>query len=393
MTARTDSFDEQYLLLLQGGLLGRLMSRIGLSGLSTKKGFERALFWVAVVWIPPALLTLLGGWVSPERLAFGVFSDWSFQIRCLVALPIFIVVEGRIQAEFSAVIPAFASRNFFSLVDEQKLQKIGSDLRRFQTYAIVDVVTFGLSLAIVSQRLYIDLPGQFLNWKTAESLPYVMASHWNQWVSLPIYYYFALRWIVRFFAWSYFLLRTALLRPRLTELHPDRTGGLSFILRYQKMFGIVLFGISAVASANIAMVVKYGNQPIDAFRDPILLYLFIVNAAISLPLLVFTPELVKTRHRGLIQYSRLANIYANRFEQKWMTSPENQDPLGTSDIQSLNDLHGSYRSQAQMRISLMDVRTLTAITVLAALPLLPLLLFKFPVMHLITMIMKYFFKI
>jgi hypothetical protein len=274
------------------------------------------------------------------------------------------------------------------------LARLGRQVYSLQSSWIPDAMAFLIGLIISTQKIYVRLPHEVLHWKIAELPLFEIAQVWNSWISLPLFYFFFFRWLWRFLIWTYFLLRIALYFPDLKSLHPDHVGGFGFILRLQKMFGIPLFAVSSVASANIAMVLLYGNGTLDDFYNPILFYAASINILMMLPLISFTPSLIVARNQGLIRYSGLANQYASEFDQKWLRGkPLAVEVVGTPDIQSLNDLHGSYSSQAKMRIVLFDFRTVAAITFSATTPLLPLLLFKFPVVQLLTMVAKYFFKL
>ena len=55
------------------------------------------------------------------------------------------------------------------------------------------------------------------------------AGWWHTCISLPILYYFLLRWLRIFVIWSHFLFRVSRLDLELTPTHPDRAGGLGFL--------------------------------------------------------------------------------------------------------------------------------------------------------------------
>jgi hypothetical protein len=67
---------------------------------------------------------------------------------------------------------------------------------------------------------------------------------------------------------------------------------------------------------------------------------------------VFTPQLARTKWKGLAEYGLLANRYVFGFEEKWIRdgSPETSELLGTGDLQSLADLGNSYSAVREMRI-------------------------------------------
>lgn len=386
--------EAQILLNFQGGLLGKLMTWLGLNGCTYQQIGRRILFWVCLSWLPPLLLVGVGTFVTPERYRMDFLSDLSFHVRNLISIPLLVAFECRIQREFRGVLGAVTSRRMFRHQTSATLKKISEQIQSLQASIAVDLLLVLLSFAMVSGRLHLDLPAHVSSWRTSDSLCFVLAQLWGRWISMTAYYFIVFGWVWRFLVWSYFLLQLALRNPSLKSLHPDRVGGLAFLLRYHKMFGLVALSVSSVVSANIAVSVLYGDIPIGEFFDALLFYLCIYNLVLAIPLFVFTPVLVKSRNHGLIRYARFGSSYADEFDQRWLSHANENTKriLGVPDIQSLNDLHGSYRSQAQMRISLMDMRTLVVNTVFIVAPLLPLVLFKLPVQDLMLMIAKYFFK-
>jgi hypothetical protein len=97
--------------------------------------------------------------------------------------------------------------------------------------------------------------------------------------------------------------------------------------------------------------------------------------------------------KGLLEYGALATKYVQSFDQKWVRgkSPDRQELLGTSDIQSLADLRNSYDIVRQMRIVVIDRKTALTLLVSAALPFLPLLLTIMPLEQVVQKAMKLIF--
>jgi hypothetical protein len=70
----------------------------------------------------------------------------------------------------------------------------------------------------------------------------------------------------------------------------------------------------------------------------------------------------------------------DEFDRKWLRAdPPGEPLLGTSDIQSLADLSNSVSIVRDMRLVPVSPRMLMHLGVAALLPLLPLVLFKYPI--------------
>jgi hypothetical protein len=85
-------------------------------------------------------------------------------------------------------------------------------------------------------------------------------------------------------------------------------------------------------------------------------------------------------------YSALAERYVNEFDRKWLgAGPAQGEPLlGTADIQSLADLSNSVSIVRDMRLIPMSSSILMYLAIAALLPLLPLVLFKYPIGELLA---------
>jgi hypothetical protein len=125
---------------------------------------------------------------------------------------------------------------------------------------------------------------------------------------------------------------------------------------------------------------------IDAIY-PGVAFVLLVDAVLFLgPLLIFSRKLWKCKVTGMSDYSALAERYVNEFDRKWLgADPAPGEPLlGTADIQSLADLSNSVGIVRDMRLVPVSPSMLTYLAVAALLPLLPLVLFKYPIAGLLA---------
>jgi hypothetical protein len=100
-------------------------------------------------------------------------------------------------------------------------------------------------------------------------------------------------------------------------------------------------------------------------------------------LLVFTDKLWAGRTKGVSLCNELAARYVREFEAKWLEGPSATEPLlGTPDVQSLADLANVVSVAKSMRWITIGARLLTIMTIAVVGPLMPLLLFRYPVAEL-----------
>jgi hypothetical protein len=203
---------------------------------------------------------------------------------------------------------------------------------------------------------------------------------------VPILQFFMYRWLWRLFIWTCFLSEMSRLPLNLVATHPDRAGGLGFLGNAHLSLAIFPFAVGCVLSAHVAFQVYFEAVPIDSFRALLVIYLVLMELICLGPLLLFAPLLARTRRAGLRDYSILADTYNRAFEQKWVAgqAPPDEPLLGSADIQSLADLGNSVSIVRDMRLVPVSPSILMYLAVAALLPLLPLVLFKYPIADLLA---------
>lgn len=203
-------------------------------------------------------------------------------------------------------------------------------------------------------------------------------------VGVTVFRFLLFRWAWKLVVWGWFLWRVSRLNLRLIPGHPDRAGGLGPIEGVHERFTPLVAAISVLESASLAESISTGTLAVTAIY-PWLTMVLLLDAALFLgPMLVFTDKLWAGRTKGVGLYNRLASRYVTEFEAKWTTNtaPDAESLVGTADIQSLADLANAFGVVKGMRWITVGPRLLTMMTTAATVPLMPLLLFKYPVTEL-----------
>lgn len=368
--------------------LDRLMSFLGLGGYSTRQMLKRVLFWIALTWVPLLVLSVavrVSSSVIPDVPFTG---DFAIHIRFLVALPLLILAERRVQRFMDYTTPLFLRRQLIPAESLSRFMRIKAQVENGKKSpgAELGLLLFAFG-TVLSQTLF-DLPRQVITWRTLGSGASVLAHAYTVWVGFVVYQFFILRWLWTFLLWAFFLLRVSKLKLSLNSHHPDQLGGLSFLNVLHLQFAVIPLVTSIVISGNVTKMVVYGGLSVETFHSPLLAYMIAVVILFGAPLIAFTPMLVRSRRRGLWEYGEFAMRYVNLFDAKWLESRKPQDPLGASDIQSLNDLEGSFRGMRDMRVFLLSRRLLIGTIAIPLFPLLPLVLFKIPLASLLKTLAK-----
>jgi hypothetical protein len=111
------------------------------------------------------------------------------------------------------------------------------------------------------------------------------------------------------------------------------------------------------------------------------------------PLLVFAPQLLEVKRKGLREYGRLATRYVREFDAKWLRGDAHTEDqfMGSADIQSLADLGNSYNMVRTMRISPITTEIVLLLASAALAPIVPLLLTMMPLEELVKKLAKMLF--
>ena len=100
--------------------------------------------------------------------------------------------------------------------------------------------------------------------------------------------------------------------------------------------------------------------------------------------------MARVRRTGLREYAALGNQYAEEFDHKWIHFSErpSEPLLGSGDIQSLADLGNSYQIIEEMSIAPITKGLVIKLAVLAAAPLIPVIIAVTPTSQIVNAILK-----
>jgi hypothetical protein len=364
----------------------------GMIGKISSSRLKRAFLWAMIVWFPPVIAVIIGRFTHEQFPKIGLLQDFAFHVRSLLAVPFLVIIEKYIYRAGNLAIPNSLERGIIKGDKAVKMEAFRSKIHSLQSSIWSEIFLLMISLSIVYSQSYIDLENGVSTWKTMQTFPYVFARFWNQWVGVNIYFYFILRWVFKFSLWSAFLIKLSLLKPHLEYLHPDKMGGIAFLPRTQVLFGGFASAFSMVAMANISSSVLYGKIPFEKFYLPLAIYGITVTCFFIAPLASLTPHLLEAKRIGIRDYAVLSSKYSALFRRKWLEKEmeDSESLLGSSDIQSLNDLMGSFLNLKMMRVFAMSPRFFLVLLCFIAGPLLPLFLLKVPLSEAIYIVIKHF---
>lgn len=384
---RLGEFD---LSLLRGGLLNGLLVRAGIARAGRVGLVIRILFFVALTWIPLALITIWQGTFCNPSIKMPFLYDFAEACRFLFMLPILIVAEGVLEPWMGHVIG-----HLRSLV-------LDVDIERFKhnvALAIRDRDSIPIELLLILLAFIrphigdLAISAGTTSWRTvttdAGTVP-AAAYLWYLYVAKPLIAFLWLRWAWKYIIWSQLLFRSSKLALRVMPTHPDRMGGLGFITIAQTNFAILYFAIAAQVSSYIGEEIVFEGGHLMSFKYLILAIVMIAPVVFLTPCLAFSSKLIDCKRRALLEYGTLSDHYTKDFHEKWIEGKRDDKEvlIGSSDIQSLADLGNSYEVIQSMRAVIISKSTIMAFAIASLLPFTPLLLTVYPFDELLARIVK-----
>jgi len=220
-----------------------------------------------------------------------------------------------------------------------------------------------------------------------------LAGWWLGCVSLPIFQFLLLRWYFRLFIWARFLWQVSDIDLRLLPTHPDRCGGLGFLMFVRIAFAPLLLAQGVLLSGVIANRILFAGARLSDFKVDLIAIVILMVFVILAPLLVFSRKLEEVSRTGVSEYGILAQRYARQFDQKWLRGGASADEalLGSSDVQSLADMGSSFDAVNKMRWTPFTVRDVLQMSGIMLLPMLPLTLTMFSLPQLLEGLLKLVF--
>jgi hypothetical protein len=362
--------------IVEGGPLYRLLVRAGLVR-PPLEGISRRIFVILLLaWAPLFVLTVQdGSFWGGVKIPFS--RDFEVNVRLLLSLPLLIIAELPIHHRMRIMVSTFLEREIITPATAARYQRALESAMRVTRSTLFELGLLG----------FVFIAGGII-WRTTMAIEsdtwfatvgpngttQTTAGVWYQFVSVPIYQFILLRWYFRLFAWVRFLYQVSRLDLNLIATHPDHCCGLKFLENIVYALTPFLVAHSCFVSGFIANHLLYEGARLEDFYFEIgTLAVFFAVVGLG-PLCLLSLKLRRAKLKGLRKYGLLASNYVRDFDQKWIgVRPKTDEQLlGTSDIQSLADLANSFAIITSIVPFPFGRKSLTAMAVMIAVPLLPL---------------------
>jgi hypothetical protein len=354
----------------------RLQRRLGLLSDTDPAVGRRALLFVALAWVPAVVLAALQGLALNEHHERAILLDFS-AYAFAIAIGAFVLMEQASDKRMLWLIGEFTARGIATEASRACFVQARRNMARRTGSGIVEgailVIAYWLAWQWIHNGAARVDSGTWFGQVANGRLHLSAAGWWALLVALPLFWFLLGRWLWRFITWGRLLGDVSRCDLRLVATHPDRCGGLSFIGKYPGTYLLFVFALSTVVAATVLKAVVFQGASLMSFKFALLGQILFLVVAFVLPLLAFTPVLLKLKKEGLSRYGALVSRHHLAFEEKWVGGESGgdvpEDPLGSPDISSLADLSASYELIQNIRVVPVTKASIVPLVVAALLPL------------------------
>src|SRR5262245_7995334 len=328
---------------------------------------------VALTWLPLAVAAVL------SRHAFDgtepLLQHFGVHVRCLVAIPLFILAEPLAETVGRVILGYFVSAGLVPESERARFDQVVQSSRRLlrSRWALLGVVAFVAFQAFQAVRDLAHMH-EVHGWAmTDTSGEMAFAAWWFLLVSRPIYGVLLFNWIWRLLAVVVLLYRISRLDLQLVPTHPDRCGGLGFLQRVPTVFAPVIMASSAVLAGRWGHDVLYHQVPVESLRLPMATFVVLVLVLFLAPQLVFAPKLLALKRRSLMAYGALVGRHGRLVERRWIRGETVADDglLEAPELGPVADTLTLYEAIGRLRPAPIGKQSVVMLAGAAIIPMLP----------------------
>jgi len=365
--------------LVLGGPLFQFFIRARLTTNALDLVKRRVIVFSLFTWLPLLLLSVLAGDAVGGAIKVPFIYDVDAHVRFLVALPLLLVAELVVHQRGRLIVRQFIERGIVPARSLPEFEAIIDSAMRLRNSVLIEVFLIVLVWTAMHYLWANQMALESATWYAAivdGHREYSLAGYWYAFVSIPVFQFLLARWFFRIYIWARFLWQVSRLDLHLVPTHPDRSAGLGFLGGSAAAFMPLLLSQGALLAGLIANHIFYEGKTLLDFKPEIVAAVVFFLLLVLGPLCVFAPRLAQVKRQGLLEYGALANRYVDEFDQKWLRggAPLDEPLVGSGDIQSLNDMAGSFEVVHTMRPFPFSKTVVLQTAIAGLMPVLPLAL-------------------
>ena len=343
---------------------------------------------IGITWLPLIVLTVLHSGASSDL--YTLLTDYRVYARVFVAIPLLILGQITMESHFREMSQHFLDANLVRMGDLSRFRAIMGKARRLRDAWWPEIV---ILIAVFVQIGYSlesgGLPLTSWAMQPGPGTP-TPAGYYSLFVGHALFLSLLglafWKWVI----WIVVLWDLSRLDLQLDSTDGDLAGGLGFLGEIPKAFVPLVLAISAVIGATWRWQVVEGTATLGSYKLPAALLAILVVLIFFLPLLLFTPKLIKEKKEGSLNYGSLRHLHSLQFREKWMARRKENvgELLGTADVSSLADMSTSFKNVEDMVVFPFQKGAAIALLAALALPMIPALTAKIPLKELLKSLLE-----
>lgn len=300
----------------------RALGLIPAKGLGTGR---RALLFALATWLPIAVWAAIARRALPGGVSEPLLEHFGVHVRCLVAIPLFIVSEAASHRLGTEVVHNLLAYGLVSGKEEPRLRQALASVARLRDATLPWALVLGAVIAWISVGPLL-IPVEDLN-ASEDGAGLRFGRWWMLYVARAIFIALLFAALWRVVLWTIALYRISRLDLSLVPTHPDRVFGLGFLERTPAAFTPFLLALSVALAATALEEVLFRGIELRALVPLLAAFLLVGLALMLAPLLVFMGPLKHAKRRALVDYGALVARHGRLVRERWMmgSSPRIRD--------------------------------------------------------------------
>jgi len=354
-----------------------------------------AIFVLCLTWLPLVILTAIDGTLyAGTGLPF--LKDLAIQGKLLVGIFMLTLIKHVVyrkiprvlQYIYEALIPANERERF--ITGALRRAKKSTDSKWSEIILMMAVAIYAFSPADPT-TLFMTQRGSgtwLISQKDGNEV-LSFAGNWAQYISIPIFQFLLLRWLLRYIVWVMLLYRISKVNLILKPTHPDGSGGIGIIFLAQRNFLMFFVACGMVISCVMINFLLNAGISFDTLKIQILGYIIFSIIMIILPLLFFMRKLAKTKYEGQLELSRAGLYMSNKYEEEWVKPMGSEKNIAedTVDPSMQVDYSGVYLLLQELRIIPIRLGDVMIMAFSLFLPFIPIFFIQFSVVEILQKLM------
>lgn len=373
----------------------RVQRRLGLIPREGMGAARRAMIFAAFSWLPLVVWAILTGRVWGSDSGNGLWAHFGVHVRCLVAIPAFVVAEDIAEKTMPAFLRYFVVSGLVPADKLPQFRALIDSMTRLRKRVLPWVLMLGVVIAWTTAGTVFNRVDD-MNWQesagrgasgAADAITF--GGWWFVLVIRPLFMMFLIAWLWRTLLVFVLCFKLSKFPLAFVPVHPDRVGGLGFVERLAFVFSPVAFAISMVIAAGYAHDVLYHGLNIVEIKGELIAIVVLLVVIFLVPFTPLALPLGRVKRDAVFSYGSLVGHHGRFVHRRWILKEEIGSPvlLDAPELGPVADIQTVYQAVKSMRSMVVGKLGMFAIVVPAAVPVLLIACLQFPVHSVLTKVL------